>query len=133
MRVWGQMEDLCRQGLVRGIGTSNMTVAKMELLLRDCKINPVVTGIAARLGVHPAVVCLMGGVKRGEVILKTKSCTICGSDIRCIYREHTGKGPEGYQKEMIAGHEPCGQIVKCGPGMRRFKEGDRVIVYHISG
>ena len=34
---------------------------------------------------------------------------------------------------MIAGHEPSGQIVKCGPGTRRFKEGDRVVIYHISG
>ena len=69
----------------------------------------------------------------GEVLIKMKSSTICGSDIRCIYHEHLGKGPEGYQPGMIAGHEPCGQIVECGPGMRRFKEGDRVIVYHISG
>ena len=69
----------------------------------------------------------------GEVLLKTKACTICGSDIRCIYHEHLGKGPEGYQPGMVAGHEPAGQIVACGPGLRRFKEGDRVIVYHISG
>ena len=69
----------------------------------------------------------------GEVLIKMKSSTICGSDIRCIYREHLGKGPEGYQPGMIAGHEPCGQIVKTGPGCRRFKEGDRVIIYHISG
>ncbi len=68
----------------------------------------------------------------GEVLLRMKSSTICGSDIRAIYREHLGKGPEGYQ-DKICGHEPCGQIVKCGPGLRRFKEGDRVIVYHISG
>jgi threonine dehydrogenase-like Zn-dependent dehydrogenase len=61
-----------------------------------------------------------------------KSSTICGSDIRAIYREHLGKGPEGYQNK-ICGHEPSGQIVKCGPGLRRFKEGDRVVVYHISG
>lgn len=69
----------------------------------------------------------------GEVLIKVKSSTICGSDIRCIYREHLGKGPEGYQVGMIAGHEPCGQIVATGPGLRRFKEGDRVVVYHISG
>ena len=69
----------------------------------------------------------------GEVLIKMKSSTICGSDIRCIYHEHLGKGPEGYQKGMIAGHEPCGQIVKAGPGCRRFKENDRVIIYHISG
>ncbi|MEK7475732.1 MAG: zinc-binding dehydrogenase [Candidatus Coatesbacteria bacterium] len=68
----------------------------------------------------------------GEVLIRIKSSTICGSDIRAIYREHLGKGPEGY-RGVIAGHEPCGQIVRAGPGMRRFKEGDRVIVYHISG
>ncbi len=68
----------------------------------------------------------------GQVLIRMKSSTICGSDIRAIYREHLGKGPEGYQNK-IAGHEPAGQIIQCGPGMRRFKEGDRVIVYHISG
>ena len=68
----------------------------------------------------------------GEVLIKMKSSTICGSDIRAIYREHLGKGPEGYQNK-ICGHEPSGQIVQCGPGLRRFKEGDRVVVYHISG
>lgn len=69
----------------------------------------------------------------GEVLVKMKSSTICGSDIRCIYHEHLGKGPEGYQPGMIAGHEPCGQIVETGPGCRRFKSMDRVIIYHISG
>ncbi|HEY1338028.1 MAG TPA: zinc-binding dehydrogenase [Bryobacteraceae bacterium] len=68
----------------------------------------------------------------GEVLLRMKASTICGSDIRCIYHEHLGKGPEGYQL-VIAGHEPSGQIVKAGPGCRRFGVGDRVIVYHISG
>jgi threonine dehydrogenase-like Zn-dependent dehydrogenase len=68
----------------------------------------------------------------GEVLLRVKASTICGSDIRCIYHEHLGKGPEGYQ-DKIAGHEPCGQIVAAGPGCRRFGVGDRVIVYHISG
>jgi threonine dehydrogenase-like Zn-dependent dehydrogenase len=68
----------------------------------------------------------------GEVLIRVKSSTICGSDIRAIYREHLGKGPEGYQG-VIAGHEPSGQIVRTGPGCRRFKDGDRVIVYHISG
>ena len=68
----------------------------------------------------------------GEVLVRTKSSTICGSDIRAIYREHLGKGPEAYQNK-VAGHEPCGQIVKCGTGMMRFQEGDRVIIYNISG
>jgi len=68
----------------------------------------------------------------GEVLLRMKASTICGSDIRCIYHEHLGKGPEGYQG-FIAGHEPSGQIVEVGHGARRFGVGDRVIVYHISG
>lgn len=69
----------------------------------------------------------------GQVLVATKASTICGSDIRCIYREHTGKGAEGYIPGMIAGHEPCGVIVEEGPGLKQFKKGDRVIVYHISG
>ena len=68
----------------------------------------------------------------GEVLIKTKSSTICGSDIRAIYHEHLGKGAEGYQN-VVSGHEPAGQIIKCGPGMRRFRQGDRVVIYHISG
>jgi threonine dehydrogenase-like Zn-dependent dehydrogenase len=68
----------------------------------------------------------------GEVLIRIKASTICGSDIRCIYHQHLGKGPEGYQG-VIAGHEPCGQVVRTGPGCRSFREGDRVIVYHISG
>lgn len=68
----------------------------------------------------------------GELLLEVKASTICGSDIRCIYHQHLGKGPEGYQ-DVIVGHEPAGLIVETGPGCRRFKTGDRVIVYHISG
>ena len=68
----------------------------------------------------------------GQVLVKMKASSICGSDIRAIYRERLGHGPEAYQ-DVIAGHEPCGQIVKAGLGCKRFKEGDRVIVYHISG
>ena len=68
----------------------------------------------------------------GEVRIAVQASTICGSDIRCIYHEHLGKGPEGYQG-VVAGHEPSGIIVATGAGCRRFKAGDRVIVYHISG
>lgn len=69
----------------------------------------------------------------GQVLIQTKASTICGSDIRCIYKAHTGKGAEGYIPGMIAGHEPCGIIVEEGSNLKRFKKGDRVIVYHISG
>ena len=68
----------------------------------------------------------------GQVLVQMKASSICGSDIRAIYREHLGKGPEAYQG-VIAGHEPSGQIVEVGPGCRRFDVGHRVLVYHISG
>lgn len=68
----------------------------------------------------------------GQVLVKMKASSICGSDIRAIYREHLGKGPEAYQN-VIAGHEPAGQIVEVGPGCKRFNQGDRVAIYHISG
>jgi threonine dehydrogenase-like Zn-dependent dehydrogenase len=69
----------------------------------------------------------------GQVLVKMKASSICGSDIRAIYRAHLGKGPEGYQPGTIAGHEPAGQVVKVGPGCKALKPGDRVAVYHISG
>jgi len=68
----------------------------------------------------------------GQVLIRMKASSICGSDIRAIYREHLGKGPEGYQG-VIAGHEPCGQIAQVGPGCKQFQPGDRVVIYHISG
>jgi alcohol dehydrogenase (NADP+) len=40
MKTWRQMEKLVEMGLVRHIGTSNMTVPKLKLLLRDAKIKP---------------------------------------------------------------------------------------------
>ncbi|MFI3318764.1 MAG: aldo/keto reductase [Rikenellaceae bacterium] len=49
MRTWGEMERLYDAGLVRNIGTSNVTKAKMELILRDCRIKPVVN----EMEIHP--------------------------------------------------------------------------------
>jgi alcohol dehydrogenase (NADP+) len=40
MKTWRRLEDLVEMGLVRHIGTSNMTIPKLRLLLRDAKIRP---------------------------------------------------------------------------------------------
>jgi alcohol dehydrogenase (NADP+) len=121
MKTWRQMEKLVNLGLVRHIGTSNMTIPKLRLLLDDAKTkpacnemelhphfqqpellkyvvdhgmvpiayspigsprrperdktpadtvdieDPVITRIAKRLDVHPAVVCVMWAVQCGFV------------------------------------------------------------------
>lgn len=68
----------------------------------------------------------------GQVLIRVEASTICGSDIRAIYSEHTGSGAEAYQ-DVIAGHEPCGVIEQVGPDVKERAAGDRVVVYHISG
>lgn len=40
MKTWRQLEKLVDEGLVRHIGTSNMTLPKLKLLLRDAQIRP---------------------------------------------------------------------------------------------
>ncbi len=121
MQTWRQMERLVEGGLVRHIGTSNMTVPKLTLLLNDARLppacnemelhphfqqpelfdfvtahgivpigysplgsparpardtapgdtvdldDPVITGIAARLGLTPAAVCLQWAIRRGQI------------------------------------------------------------------
>jgi alcohol dehydrogenase (NADP+) len=49
MKTWRQMEKLVEMGLVRNIGTSNMTIPKLKLLLRDAKIKPA----ANEMELHP--------------------------------------------------------------------------------
>ena len=36
------------------------------------------------------------------MLLRMKVSSICGSDIRAIYREHLGAGPEAYQGVIAA-------------------------------
>jgi diketogulonate reductase-like aldo/keto reductase len=49
MKTWRKMEELVELGLVRHIGTSNMTIPKLELVLRDARIKPAVN----EMELHP--------------------------------------------------------------------------------
>jgi len=49
MKTWRQMEKLVEMGLVKHIGTSNMTIPKLDLLLRDAIIKPA----ANQMELHP--------------------------------------------------------------------------------
>jgi alcohol dehydrogenase (NADP+) len=49
LKTWRKMEELVARGLVRHIGTSNMTIPKLKLLLRDAHIKPTVN----EMELHP--------------------------------------------------------------------------------
>jgi len=48
--VWRQMEKLMYMGLVRSLGMSNMTIAKLDAVLPQCRIRPA----ALEMELHPA-------------------------------------------------------------------------------
>jgi L-iditol 2-dehydrogenase len=57
----------------------------------------------------------------GEVLVRVRACGICGSDI------HGWDGSTGRRRPpLIMGHEASGEIVAAGPGVTRWKKGDRV-------
>ena len=49
MKTWRKMEELVDLGLVRHIGTSNMTIPKLKPVLRDARIKPAVN----EMELHP--------------------------------------------------------------------------------
>jgi len=49
MKTWRQLEKLVERGLTRHIGTSNMTIPKLKLVLRDAAIKPA----ANEMELHP--------------------------------------------------------------------------------
>lgn len=49
MKTWRQLEKLVDMGLVRNIGTSNVTIPKLKLILRDARIKPAVN----EMEIHP--------------------------------------------------------------------------------
>jgi len=80
MKTWRSMERLVDLRLVRHIGTSNMTVAKLKLVLRDARIKPAVNEMelhphfqqpelfrfATENGIAPVGYCPLGSPGRPE-------------------------------------------------------------------
>ncbi|MDP7105393.1 MAG: alcohol dehydrogenase catalytic domain-containing protein, partial [SAR202 cluster bacterium] len=56
----------------------------------------------------------------GQVLLKIKYCAICGTDVHAFLFDIASPG-------TVLGHEYCGTIAEVGPGVTRWKKGDRVI------
>jgi L-iditol 2-dehydrogenase len=58
-----------------------------------------------------------------ELLLRVHTCGICGTDLKKIA---TGS----HSAPRIFGHETSGEIAAVGEGVREFKVGDRVVVFH---
>jgi L-iditol 2-dehydrogenase len=58
---------------------------------------------------------------KGEILVKVRAATTCGTDVKTYLRGH----PK-FQPPFIFGHEFGGDIVKVGKDMKRFREGMRV-------
>jgi len=59
----------------------------------------------------------------GEVLVRVAACGICHTDLH--YIDH---GVPTFKSPVILGHEVSGTIARLGPGVTRFREGDRVLL-----
>jgi L-iditol 2-dehydrogenase len=58
-----------------------------------------------------------------EVLIQVAACGICGTDIKKIFQRYV-------EPPQILGHELAGTVVAVGPGVTKFKPGDRVMSFH---
>ncbi len=62
-------------------------------------------------------------VGAGEVLIKVAACGVCGTDIKKIFQRYV-------EPPQILGHELAGTVVAIGPGVTKWKLGDRVMSFH---
>ena len=62
-------------------------------------------------------------VREKEVLIKVAACGICGTDIKKIFQRYV-------EPPQILGHELAGTVVAVGPGVAKWKAGDRVMSFH---
>ncbi len=60
----------------------------------------------------------------GELLLRVKACSLCGTDIRVL----EGKKTRGVRYPSIIGHEFAGIVEEAGRGVSAFSRGERVSV-----
>ena len=59
----------------------------------------------------------------GEVLIKVRAASICGSDLGAYRLEHVS---DRWQPPLVLGHEFSGEIAGLGEGVRNFSLGERV-------
>jgi L-iditol 2-dehydrogenase len=58
-----------------------------------------------------------------DVLLRVEAASVCGSDLHQWHGTHSWK----VNYPCTLGHEFCGTIARAGRGVKKFKEGDRVV------
>lgn len=66
----------------------------------------------------------------GEVSLRISACGVCGSDLHAFQSD---PGFEWISPPVVLGHECTGTVAEVGPGVSRFRPGDRVVAISIQG
>jgi len=61
----------------------------------------------------------------GEILLKVRSASICGTDVRMYQNGRSGAGAES---PLILGHEISGEVAATGGGIGAYRQGMRVAV-----
>jgi L-iditol 2-dehydrogenase len=62
-------------------------------------------------------------IGKGEVLFRVAACGICGTDIKKIHHGFI-------RPPQILGHELAGTVVRVGPGVTKFRPGDRIVSFH---
>lgn len=64
-------------------------------------------------------------IGEGEILLRTASAAVCGTDIRMLKNGHAFATEES---PLVIGHEMSGVVEAVGEGVSQYKAGDRVCV-----
>ena len=62
--------------------------------------------------------------RSGEILLRTETCTICGTDMRVL----DGRKTRGIRYPSVIGHEIAGVVAETGSSETGFDRGDRVCI-----
>ncbi len=108
MKTWRQMERLVRLGLVRHIGTSNMTRPKLALLLRDARDQ----AGRERDGVAPALPAARAVHLRGRA--RPRADRLLPDRLADAARARQDAG--GHRRHRRSGHRPGRREARGAPG-----------------
>ena len=90
-------------------------------------LDPIPKTMRAGVYREKGVVCVeevpVPEIAAGEVLIKVAACGICGTDIKKIFQRYV-------EPPQILGHELAGTVVAVGPGVTRWKPGNRVMSFH---